>query len=124
MISQFSIAEPVLFFAGDLVFISHLPVVDGRLKGWIAMMEGLARLPVRQVVPGHGPLAPSMADALKDQSRYLDVLAKDLRTAIRQGGDLAKATEMAGRSEKNRWLLFEEYNARNATAGFVELEWE
>jgi hypothetical protein len=27
-------------------------------------------------------------------------------------------------SEKSQWTLFEEYNARNATAAFAELEWE
>ena len=37
---------------------------------------------------------------------------------------LAEAAAMAGVSEKSRWKLFAEYNARNATAAFAELEWE
>jgi hypothetical protein len=37
---------------------------------------------------------------------------------------LRRATESAGTQERDRWQLFEEYNARNATAAFAELEWE
>jgi hypothetical protein len=37
---------------------------------------------------------------------------------------LAEAAQIAGISEKSRWELFEEYNARNATAAYSELEWE
>jgi hypothetical protein len=29
-----------------------------------------------------------------------------------------------GQSERGRWLLFDDYNARNATASYKELEWE
>jgi len=32
-------------------------------------------------------------------------------------------TEIAS-SERDRWLLFDDYNARNATAAFSELEWK
>jgi glyoxylase-like metal-dependent hydrolase (beta-lactamase superfamily II) len=111
-------------FAGDLVFIGHLPVIDGRLTGWLAAMDQLAKLPVKLVVPGHGPPAVPLTAALADQRRYLERLAEDLRAIIKRGGDLRRAADSAGRSEHDRWSLFDEYNARNATAGFAELEWE
>jgi hypothetical protein len=37
---------------------------------------------------------------------------------------MATAAQRAAQDEKDRWRLFEEYNARNATAAFAELEWE
>jgi hypothetical protein len=43
---------------------------------------------------------------------------------IAGGATLAQAAAVAGLSEKPQWELFEEYNARNATAAFAELEWE
>jgi hypothetical protein len=43
---------------------------------------------------------------------------------IKRGTPIAQAAAIAGVSEKSRWELFEEYNARNATAAFAELEWE
>ena len=116
--------ETGTLFAGDLVFMGHLPVIDGRLTGWLAVMDLLAKLPVERVVPGHGPAAVPLAAALADQRRYLERLASDLRAIIKEGGDLSAAAASAGQAERGRWSLFEEYNARNATAGFAELEWE
>jgi quinoprotein relay system zinc metallohydrolase 2 len=111
-------------FAGDLVVTRHLPVLDGSILGWLAAMDALARIPARRVVPGHGPMIDDWPLALQDQRRYLDQLAKDVRLLIARGSPIATAAEKAGQAEKGRWNLFEEYNARNATAAFAELEWE
>ena len=35
-------------FAGDLVFIDRLPVVDGSLKGWLEVISELRRVPASQ----------------------------------------------------------------------------
>ena len=37
---------------------------------------------------------------------------------------LAEAAATVGLSEKDAWLLFKEYHARNVSAAFAELEWE
>jgi quinoprotein relay system zinc metallohydrolase 2 len=110
-------------FAGDLVFVQHIPVVDGSLRGWLAVLNEVSRIPARQVVPGHGPLA-EWPLALAGERRYLERLVQDCRVLIASGASLAQAAATAGLSEKPRWELFEEYNARNATAAFAELEWE
>jgi quinoprotein relay system zinc metallohydrolase 2 len=109
--------------AGDLVFLRHIPVVDGSLRGWLAALAPLARIPAKRVIPGHGPAAAWPA-ALDDERRYLERLAADCRALIARGTPLAEAAASAGLSEKSRWELFAEYNARNATAAFAELEWE
>jgi len=110
-------------FTGDLVFLRHVPVVDGSLRGWLAALGPLAGVAAKRAIPGHGP-ATAWPHALDDERRYLERLAKDCRALIARGSPLAEAAVTAGASEKSHWLLFEAYNARNATAAFAELEWE
>jgi quinoprotein relay system zinc metallohydrolase 2 len=111
-------------FAGDLVVTEHVPVLDGSILGWLAAMDDLALIPAKHVLPGHGHLIADWPTALQQQRRYLEQLTKDVRSLISRGVPLALAAQSAGQSEKDRWKLFDEYNARNATAAFAELEWE
>jgi quinoprotein relay system zinc metallohydrolase 2 len=112
-------------FAGDLVVAQHLPVLDGSILGWLAVMEELPRLTQpKRVVPGHGPVIENWQEALAQQRRYLERLTRDVRSLISRGSPISAAAHSAGESEKDRWRLFEEFNARNATAAFAELEWE
>ena len=108
--------------AGDLVFLDHVPVLDGSLRGWLGVLDALARVPAERVVSGHGPVT-SWPDALAAERRYLERLAADVRGLIARGAPI-RAAEGAAGAEKSHWALFEEYNTRNATAAFSELEWE
>jgi quinoprotein relay system zinc metallohydrolase 2 len=110
-------------FAGDLVFLQHIPVLDGSMRGWLAAMDALNGVAAARVVPGHGAVT-GWPDALLGQRRYLERLAGDVRAQIARGVPLRSAAESAGQQERDRWALFEAYNARNATAAFAELEWE
>ncbi|MBR0795924.1 quinoprotein relay system zinc metallohydrolase 2 [Bradyrhizobium jicamae] len=110
-------------FAGDLVFLSHIPVVDGSLKGWLHALDQLAAIPAQRVVPGHGAVS-EWPSALADERRYLETLASDVRALVRSGKPITEAAEHAAASERSRWQLFDDYNARNATAAFSEIEWE
>jgi quinoprotein relay system zinc metallohydrolase 2 len=111
-------------FAGDLVVAQHVPVLDGSIRGWLAAMEKLAQIPARHVVPGHGSVINDWPGALADERRYLEHLTRDVRSLIARGAPIATAAQRAAQDEKDRWQLFEEYNGRNATAAFAELEWE
>jgi quinoprotein relay system zinc metallohydrolase 2 len=111
-------------FAGDLLFAQHIPVIDGSIRGWLRATEGLAQAAAVRVVPGHGTVMTDWRQALDEQRRYLLRLTKDVRDLISSGADISAAAKRAGQSEKSLWQLFEEYNARNATAAFAELEWE
>jgi quinoprotein relay system zinc metallohydrolase 2 len=112
------------WFLGDLLFVRHVPALDGKLTGWIATLHTLEERQVGRVVPGHGPAAIAWPDAAVPIERYLERLESDVRVLIRGGHSLREAAEQAGRSEANSWLLFDEFNARNATAAYHELEWE
>jgi quinoprotein relay system zinc metallohydrolase 2 len=113
-----------VLFSGDLLFLQHVPVVDGSLLGFLDVAERLASIKATQVVAGHGPLPAPWPKALEDQRAYLMRLTADLRAAIKKGDGVAAAAKTAGAEEREKWRLFDDYNARNATAGFAELEWE
>jgi quinoprotein relay system zinc metallohydrolase 2 len=113
-----------VLFSGDLVFLHHVPVVDSSLIGWLSILPRLAKLPARIVVPGHGRTVAPWPRALDDEQRYLTVLAADTRRLIAEGVPMAQAVPQIGESERDRWALFDDYNPRNATTAFSELEWE
>src|SRR5256885_764120 len=76
-----------------------------------------------RVGPGHVPVSAWPA-ALADERRYFEKLGADVRALIRRGDTINAAAGSAAESERGKWELFEESNARNATAAFSELEWE
>lgn len=111
-------------FAGDMLFLGHIPIIDGSLKGWLANFDALAAIPALRAVPGHGPLVAEWPLALEAERAYLQRLTGDLRGIIARGDPVTQAAKEAGQSERDKWRLFDDYNARNATAGFAELEWD
>lgn len=116
--------ETGLFFAGDLVFDEHMPALDGALRGWQAVLDEIAGEAAAGVVPGHGGPVLPWPDGADDTRRYLGVLADDTRAAIGRGARLSDAVAGIAAAERDRWQLFDAYNARNATVAFTELEWE
>jgi quinoprotein relay system zinc metallohydrolase 2 len=111
-------------FAGDLVFVGHLPIIDGSLKGWLADLEGLEAVPAERVIPGHGPIGLPWPKALDDERAYLSGLARDVKAFIARGAPLEAAAKEAGQSLRDDWRLFDDYNARNVTAAYSEYEWD
>ena len=116
--------ETATWFLGDLLFVRHIPALDGRLQGWISTLRSLRARPAKRVVPGHGPASVAWPDAVAPIERYLLVLENDVRLAIHDGETMRQASERAARSEADAWSLFDAFNARNATTAFQELEWE
>ncbi|WP_225772933.1 quinoprotein relay system zinc metallohydrolase 2 [Inquilinus sp. Marseille-Q2685] len=112
-------------FAGDLVFLERVPAIDGSLRGWVDAIAGLRReAGIRRVVPGHGPASAPWPDALDDEERYLRLILDETRAALAAGRSLDQAVATVGRSERGRWLLFDDYNDRNVATAYTELEWE
>lgn len=121
-LTVFDVTSGVLF-AGDLIMNRHIPVIDGSIRGWLPVLDQLARIPATKVVPGHGPAVQDWPEAVSCDREYLTKLAGDIRGLLAKGEPIAHA-EGAARSKKSKWSLFDDYNARNATAAFAELEWE
>jgi len=108
---------------GDLVFVGHLPVVDGSLRGFIAASEELKLLDAQRAVPGHGRIR-SWPQALAPQEEYLRHLRAQVRAAIAEGKTLAQAVETVRLDDPDVWLLADTFHARNVSAAYAELEWE
>ena len=122
-LSVFDESSSVLF-AGDLVFLRHIPVLDGSIRGWLKTIDELGKIPAKNVVPGHGPASAPWPAALDMERNYLERLQGDCRDLIKRGVPIAAASELAAASERPHWEVFDDYNARNATAAYSELEWE
>ncbi len=113
-------------FLGDLLFAKHVPALDGSIRGWLdtdRQPQRRARTcssPCRDMDPhqcrGRRRSPPSSVISAR--------VADDVRGMIKQGKTLAEAAATAGLSEKDAWLLFKDYHARNVSAAFAELEWE
>jgi quinoprotein relay system zinc metallohydrolase 2 len=109
-------------FASDLLFVGHLPAVDGSLRGWVAVMGDLKRLDAALVVPGHGPVSRDWPAVMAAQSDYLNGLLRDTRAALRAGLTIQQAVDRI--AVPPGWSLTDEFHRRNVTAAYAELEWE
>ncbi|MEI9983138.1 MAG: quinoprotein relay system zinc metallohydrolase 2 [Aliidongia sp.] len=111
-------------WAGDLLFVGRVPSIDGSLAGWLKELDTLKTVPAIRAVPGHGPPVVPWPDAAADEERYFITLATEIRALIAKGGDIETAVTTVGLGERDKWKLFDDYNGRNVTAAFKELEWE
>ena len=113
-------------FTGDLLFIDRVPAIDASVTGWLDAIESLAQhaADIAHVVPGHGPVGEQLNAMLAPQTRYLKAIRDQVRSAIDEGYGLAYTTAHVARAERDRWLLFDDYHARNVTAAYTELEWQ
>lgn len=111
-------------WASDLLFMERTPALDASVRGWLAVMDELEKIPAERVVPGHGPASAPWPEALADQRRYLTILLDETREAIRSGMFLDEALETVGLSEQDNWELFDQHHRRNVTRAYSQLEWE
>lgn len=115
-------------FTGDLVFRGLTPVIDGSLSGWLdwlATQPGAT--PPQRIVPGHGPLAMTWAEAAAPMTDYLTSLRETTREAVARGLGLTDATRFiltAMEGHADGWADFADTTERNAATAFQELEWE
>ncbi len=109
---------------GDLLFVRHIPVIDGNIAGWLEVMKTLMAEDAARVVPGHGPVSLPWPEAASAQLHYLSRLAQSVRRYIDEGRTLADAARDIVIDKTDDWLLSEEFHARNVAAAFTILEWE
>ena len=111
-------------WTGDLVFRERIPSLDGKLKGWLAMLEEFQNLKINLAIPGHGTISHNWPQTYAAERSYLTMLLNNTREAIKNGQFLEEAVSSIGKKEKQEWLLHEQHHSRNVTKAFTELEWE
>ncbi|HRP25857.1 quinoprotein relay system zinc metallohydrolase 2 [Thauera sp.] len=111
-------------FLGDLLFAGHLPVIDGRLLGWLEVMDALDTLDLELAIPGHGAPSADWKAAMAVQRSYLLGVRDGVRAAIDAGTPIAETVEALAGAGVDNWLLVDEFHRRNLTAAYAELEWE
>jgi quinoprotein relay system zinc metallohydrolase 2 len=108
----------------DLLFMGHVPVVDGSLSGWLKELEQLKKINAKLAIPGHGPVASEWPKAADAEIRYLEMLRNEIRGYIKQGKTMEQAMAEVGQSARGDWQLFDDFHKRNIATAFAELEWE
>jgi len=108
----------------DLLFMGHLPVVDGSLSGWLKELAKLTKIEAKLAIPGHGPVASEWPKAADAEIRYLEMLRNEIRGYVKQGKTMEQAMAEVGQSARGDWQLFDDFHKRNIATAFAELEWE
>ena len=111
-------------WAGDLIFRERIPSLTGSLKGWLKSINKIKELDIKVVVPGHGSVASSLDEAIKQQQDYLTLLLNKTRKAIKEGKFINEAMENIDKDNEFRWLLHEYQHSTNVSRSYTELEWE
>ena len=108
----------------DLLFMEHVPAMDGSIPGWLKVIAELKKIPAKQVVPGHGPISAPWPSAIAAEERYLTKVADGVRKALKDKKTIQDAIESVGWDERDQWKEFENFHRRTVTATYAELEWE
>ncbi|MFT3760302.1 quinoprotein relay system zinc metallohydrolase 1 [Thauera sp.] len=80
-------------FAGDIVFWNRAPTTPhANIAHWLQALERLERIPFRQLVPGHGPVATDTTPIAQTRN-YLAWLERTLHEGAEQGLDMTEMLE-------------------------------
>ncbi len=110
-----------VLFAGGLVSSGRIPELrDGKIAGWLAALERLEEMPVRWVVPGHGPV--STPAAIAQTRAYLLALDARVRALYASGASLLEAVDQVDLPEYSGWDMYPVAHRRNAHQRYLELE--
>ena len=107
---------------GDLLFVGHVPVVDGSLRGYLAAIDEVKTFRAALAIPGHGR-ALAWPGVIAPEERYLRRLLADVRAAIKAKRTLAETLASVDHGGE-QWLLFDQFHRRNVSAAYAELEWD
>jgi glyoxylase-like metal-dependent hydrolase (beta-lactamase superfamily II) len=119
-LAVFDRASGVLF-AGGLVSVGRIPELrDADLRGWISALQQLEKLPIKWVIPGHGPV--STAQQMTQTRNYLTALEAKVRALYKKGVGLTDTIAQAQLPDFASWNLYALIHPQNVQHVYLRLE--
>jgi glyoxylase-like metal-dependent hydrolase (beta-lactamase superfamily II) len=110
-------------FAGGLVAVNRIPEIrDCDFEGWTRALETLRELPVKRVVPGHGPV--SGPDAIRSTADYLRTLDEKIKALYASSSSLLESVDNAALPAYGAWASYATTHRQNALHRYLQLEIE
>lgn len=110
-------------FAGGLVAVNRIPEIrDCDFEGWTRALETLRELPVKRVVPGHGPV--SGPDAIRSTADYLRALDEKIKALYARSSSLLESVDNAALPAYGAWAMYATTHRQNALHRYLQLEIE
>ena len=110
-------------FAGGVVDVERVPELrDARLKQWEIILEKLATLPIKRLVPGHGPVGEIAA--IDNFAIYLRSISRKVRELYDEGVSLSDVEANGDLPGFKNWSLYAEQHHKNVHRAYLEIERE
>ena len=114
-----------VLFIGDVVFRNRIPYVgQADSRHWIAALDELLKLPVKVMVPGHGPASEQPRRDMQLTRDYLHYLREAMGKAAANLDPFDEAYQATDWSRFSAYPLFKEANRMNAYNTFLLMEQE
>lgn len=110
-----------VLFAGDIAFFYSMPLVAGKVGGWLEAIERIKGLDVELIVPGHGPVGGQRE--LEDEREYFEFLMEQARRCFEQGLTPEQAAKEIDLGPYADWPEAERFVA-NLSVAYGELRGE
>ncbi|MFK7966361.1 MAG: hypothetical protein AB8C46_20540 [Burkholderiaceae bacterium] len=108
-------------FSGAAVFTNRVgSIQDGRLNKWISMLESVAELPIKHIVPDYGSIGN--AESIQTTLRYLRGLEATVGGLLKRGITLADAADNAAMPEFSAYGGYDEHHSRNVHHLYLRME--
>ncbi len=114
-----------VLFIGDVVFRNRIPYVgQADSRHWIGALDELLKLPVKVMVPGHGPASDQPRQDMQLTRDYLKYLREAMGKAAANLDPFEEAYQATDWSKFSGYPLFREANRMNAYNTFLLMEQE
>jgi glyoxylase-like metal-dependent hydrolase (beta-lactamase superfamily II) len=110
-----------ILFAGDVAFFYSMPLVAGKVGGWLKVIDRIKELDVDLIVPGHGPVGGKQE--LDDEREYFDFVMEQSRRCFEQGLTPEQAAKDIALGPYAGWPEAERF-AANVAVAYRELRGE